>query len=593
MKIEDAGDLLGELWAFVSPHIGWVVGMDWPEADEDVIFGKTEAFIVAAKAIHAVAGDGNATHAAVRACMDGVAATSFGDYWKQFTDAGPELLPTLGRALDDAAKMLHGYGLDVEYTKYMIIGSLILLAYQIAYFIALAYPSFGASLGLIPEACAITQMTIRGFAITLLRSIGVMEGMDAGIQFLQEAEGHRTEWDWDKSKTAVEGGVFTGLAFAGMGGLMSRLGGPRLASGLARGDMTGQEKFAAFMTNSVGGHMLQSSAANMVGSVPMLAAGGQLDLEHLAKAGTAGLVGGADGHLIKPTSAYAAHAPIGRVELAGHGGPPDADPFLAWLGGESGPHLDDSAEAVSSGFADPILNEPVLNEPVTHAGGTTGHPGSADLAGETHRGSAPSTSLSDLGGTRPPGRTTESVPARPDAGHVPGQGGDVAGPIGTARPEVPPPTAGTSVHDALAGVPPTPHAAGDGRSPAAAPGGERVQAARTAERSPGAPAPFHPDEPGVARPAHTPGQPAPDHVVPGQSGERGAPGRTSEVVPVPVRDSRIETLLNRPAEHDASPDAGRVEAPPLVTPTPAEALARLRSDGSASPLRAEPSAAEY
>src|SRR6185312_6791151 len=70
------------------------------------------------------------------------------------------------------------------------------------------------------------------------------------------------------------------------------------------------------MTNSVGGHMLQSGAANMVGSVPMLAASGQLDLEHLAKAGTSGLIGAADGHLIKPTSTGGHGVPPGPGDLA-------------------------------------------------------------------------------------------------------------------------------------------------------------------------------------------------------------------------------------------------------------------------------------
>ena len=33
----------------VKPYVGWIVGMDWPEADEDTIFKKVEALTNAGK----------------------------------------------------------------------------------------------------------------------------------------------------------------------------------------------------------------------------------------------------------------------------------------------------------------------------------------------------------------------------------------------------------------------------------------------------------------------------------------------------------------------------------------------------------------
>src|SRR3954469_20998792 len=236
----------------VKPYVGWIVGMDWPEADEDAIFKKVEAFTNAGKGTDGVGTSGDITLAAVKACMDGVAADSFGKYWDQFTKADPQFLPNLTKACNEAAKQLESYGLDVEYTKYMILFSLVLLAFQIAYFIAMAAPRFCASLSLIPGACAITQMGVRQLAITLLRNIlfstAIMEGMDAGIQGIQMLEGHRKSWDWDKTKASIEGGVMTGLAFTGMAGLLSKVGGSRLASAAAQdlkfGELTGREKFA-------------------------------------------------------------------------------------------------------------------------------------------------------------------------------------------------------------------------------------------------------------------------------------------------------------------------------------------------------------
>src|SRR5206468_3970451 len=121
----------------VKPYVGWVVGMDWPQADEDAIFEKCEAHTAAGKGIEKVAASADITFEAVKSCVDGVAAESFATYWARFTRTDPRFLPTLTKACNEAADALRGYGLDVEYTKYMILFSLILLAFQIAYFIAM------------------------------------------------------------------------------------------------------------------------------------------------------------------------------------------------------------------------------------------------------------------------------------------------------------------------------------------------------------------------------------------------------------------------------------------------------------------------
>jgi hypothetical protein len=45
------------------------------------------------------------------------------EYWQQFTQHDPKLLPTLAAACGEMADQLHSYGLDVEYTKYMILSA--------------------------------------------------------------------------------------------------------------------------------------------------------------------------------------------------------------------------------------------------------------------------------------------------------------------------------------------------------------------------------------------------------------------------------------------------------------------------------------
>ncbi|MEV4181038.1 hypothetical protein AB0J28_06285 [Streptosporangium canum] len=326
--------------------MGWIVGMDWPEGDEERCFRLSDAYREVAEAVAVLMEDGDDACLNVCKCMDGAASDAFKEYWKTFTTVDPLLLCRLKQGCERAGEQLNAMGLEIEYAKYMILLSLIMLGAQITYFVAMAAPSFGQSLSLIPMACRLTQMTVRQIAMRLLRNIalftGVMAGMDGLIQTVQMAGGRREDWDWLKTGMSLAGGALAGLTFTGLGVMINKLGGARMASEtVERLAMTGREKAAAFLDNSAWGMATQSMMANTTAAVPMLAANGQLSWEMLAKSATAGFLGGADGHLISPTGRHNVNglpSPVGHFPEMGNpaapggrhgaGGDPSLPPAL-------------------------------------------------------------------------------------------------------------------------------------------------------------------------------------------------------------------------------------------------------------------------
>ncbi|GAB2853879.1 hypothetical protein GCM10027176_65710 [Actinoallomurus bryophytorum] len=533
--------------------------MDWPEADEEKLFAAAEAVAHAGEGATEAGTSGDIAFAAVKACMDGVAADSFGKYWDQFNKTDPQYLPKLTEACNEAAKQLHAYGLDAEYTKYMILFSLMLLAYQIVYFITMAAPSFGTSLSLIPGACAITQMSVRQLArqllVNILMSTAIMGGMDWGIQSIQMIEGNRRSWDFDKTLASLEGGVMTGAAFTGMAGLLGKIGGSRLASAAAHdlkfGELTGREKFASFMTNSVGGHMLQSGAANMLGSLPMLAASGQLDLEHLAKAGTSGLIGAADGHLIEPTSAaHGSGPPPGDLTLpgthptvadAGHpvsDGPPPMDTEGILAGSYEGPSGDGGAVVPAGDHIPP--GENVLageNPPV--GGHDPGAPqtvaydgGGQQVVAHQEGGGPHQTGTYDSGGSAGTPHTVlaDAGPSAADGAHAPMSGGGhpsqpfaADGRPGGDRPDSAP---RPGLDQEPSPVVPVAPAQGDGRVAGPATPGEGGRGPTSTAQRPDPGTAGRPDQGGTPRPDQG-GAARPDHAGAGRP-DQGTGARPGE-----------------------------------------------------------------
>ncbi|MEU7453729.1 hypothetical protein [Streptosporangium roseum] len=460
--------------------MGWIVGMDWPEGDEERCFQLSDAYREVAEAIAVLMEDGDDACLNVCKCMDGVASDAFQEYWKTFTTVDPLLLCRLKEGCERAGKQLNAMGLEIEYAKYMILLSLILLGVQITYFVALAAPSFGQSLSLIPMACRLTQMTVRQIAMRLLRNIalftGVMAGMDGLIQTIQIASGRREDWDWLKTGMSVAGGALAGLMFTGLGVMINKLGGARMASEtVERLAMTGREKAAAFLDNSAWGMATQSMMANTTAAVPMLAANGQLSWETLAKSATAGFLGGADGHLITPAGRHGVNglpSPVGHFPEMGNPAAP---------GGRHGAGGDPSPPIALTGN-DPVPTGPrPATAPDDPARVTPPHPGAADST-------VVASLLRDT--AQPDPATPSPIGSEVIAGDRPG------------------PPQGQPTHSGT-GVPARPP--GDTPAPAAPPARSNTQAGTAAAR-PETPAAARPETPAAARP-ETPAAARPDTLV--------------------------------------------------------------------------------
>ncbi|WP_433246625.1 ADP-ribosyltransferase [Streptosporangium sp. CA-135522] len=330
----DLKTLLGPAFPYVEPVLGWVVGMDYPEGDAEKCLTGVEVLRATAGQIRIAGGEGDQALNHVLRFAQGPAANAMTAYWRTFTADEPAYVEELARACEKAADQLEKYGLDIDYTQKYIALVLILLAFTLLRAYAFGPVTGGASFWSIGPACTLARMNVRTIAALLLRSIAFMVGVDGATQVWQMAEGDRDSWDADKTLVAAEGGMLTALALMGLGGAITRLGGVRLLDGVVlKGEMTAREQVAAFLSQTVGGVAVQGTVASLLGSIPTLAATGQLNAEALAKAAASGFIGGIDGR-------------------AGHTGPRAADGLrLPTLPDPAGLHSDLATAHVGSKLA--------------------------------------------------------------------------------------------------------------------------------------------------------------------------------------------------------------------------------------------------
>ena len=206
----------------------WVVGTDWPDGDEDALWRMRDAWVSAAQQVREVIEAGDTAYHQVIGGLGGSAADQFTAYWQQFADGDDAYLAKLAKACESLAGHCDSTATEIEYAKYQFIIFLIILACQIAYMLAMAAPTFGASTAGIPVAEVATQSLIRVVAQNVLRSIVtfVLQNVvsDVVIQAVQLGEGHRTHFDASKTVHAAIDGAVSGAIFGvvGTGGAPGR-----------------------------------------------------------------------------------------------------------------------------------------------------------------------------------------------------------------------------------------------------------------------------------------------------------------------------------------------------------------------------------
>ncbi|MBB5157679.1 WXG100-like domain-containing protein [Saccharopolyspora phatthalungensis] len=192
-----------------------LTGEDMTDADEDALFavaGALEAGAVAVEAVGPVVRD-VVWH--VRGGFSGKAADRFAQRLEAF---GP-VLESGGAGLRELAGFVRNLALQVQYLKFVTVGGLLLLFAEIAWAVAMAGPTGGASMAWLAARFAVMRFLLTRWwgqlfmrlAVAQVVGIGLQVVMDAGAQGLQFALGARKKWDAAMSEMAVGVGSFSAV----------------------------------------------------------------------------------------------------------------------------------------------------------------------------------------------------------------------------------------------------------------------------------------------------------------------------------------------------------------------------------------------
>ncbi len=206
-------------------ELKFLVGFEFPQADEDALRRCAGAWRAAAGELRMVQAGAEPGGAAVHAALDSEVGPAFDHAWQQVARPGTGLVDQLASACQQVAAACEHASTEVEYAKLEFIGALAMLAYTIGLLLELAF-AFLVSAAAIPAAVAAAQLTIRGIVARLLAAVGIGElgtaGLDAAFQGYQLAVGHRDHWDGARLARDAEDGAIFGLAGAATFGLAGR-----------------------------------------------------------------------------------------------------------------------------------------------------------------------------------------------------------------------------------------------------------------------------------------------------------------------------------------------------------------------------------
>ncbi|MEW2443177.1 WXG100 family type VII secretion target [Micromonospora marina] len=204
----------------VPPEVGFLfkicVGNDWPRADEDALRRLAVAWTTGHDELAALRAEIEGATKEVLFCLQGKAAGRYGDFMKQYLDQLPDTL----KAMNQLSTLCRATALEVEYAKYTIIATLLLLAKAIAGLLAASFATMGASAAAVPAAQTAARVTVqlilRQLAMSVARGIVFQVGLDAAVQSIQMLKGDRTSWDLSKTGAAALAGAVGGVVGTGL-----------------------------------------------------------------------------------------------------------------------------------------------------------------------------------------------------------------------------------------------------------------------------------------------------------------------------------------------------------------------------------------
>ncbi|MCK2214692.1 NUDIX domain-containing protein [Actinomadura sp. ATCC 31491] len=253
-------------WA--KPYVGYAVGMDWPEGDEDGCFRLADACAHTAQTI--MAEQFMAPYVQPGDDWDGEALKAFRERVDYVLDPA---LRDLLQELFSAAFQYNDLGVQVQYTKRMIEVSVWFLIFQLAWLLAAANGPWGAlSLSIANTRIQLTRLAIAQLGRRLLINIGLFGGLMAGMDLaVQASQSRRDHLDWEQILASGGTGALLGTFLTGFTGLLP--------------------------ARSMWGLMARSAGASAATDLTtQLASGRPLDWDRLFKSLTSGALGGADAH---------------------------------------------------------------------------------------------------------------------------------------------------------------------------------------------------------------------------------------------------------------------------------------------------------
>ncbi|WP_067830130.1 ADP-ribosyltransferase [Nocardia inohanensis] len=246
-----------------ADSLGWLIGLQWPEGNEDEMWGLADDWKKAAAQLKSIKGDVDGAISAVRQAYPqgggGEEMIKQLESLKKGDNGGDGSLDSLVKWFGEIAGLAENTGTEFEYTKLMFHATLLIMAVDMAIAAASLVGAPAAEAAVI----AVNRVTVRQImkkllarlagqgvkfseiisaqtALKALRMAGISAVLGAGlgaapdaiIQTWQHKQGRRQDINWEQTRTMAWAGAAGGLAAAGIGGAMRwRIGTPATRGG--------------------------------------------------------------------------------------------------------------------------------------------------------------------------------------------------------------------------------------------------------------------------------------------------------------------------------------------------------------------------
>lgn len=565
---------------------------DWPEGDETAMRRVADGWTGMANALDTVDDTAAAAlNAALSALSAGETHDAIAVYRDKLLSGDEAAFTAIRKWCEKQAEILEDGANDIEHTKLVIIGTMIVAAVEIGAAIATSWTGVGAAAGVAARVAAqvavrvairqlIARMLTRGAAKAMARMalrgafFEALEegGIDAAARVIQVAKGDRSmeDFGWYDLGLATFGGAVGGLVGGGLGGPLEGLGD------------AATKPVSKFVTNAVTGTGTELAA----------------DLSaQVAATGLNSAITGEDFNLDIGVDTFTSAGAGGlqtAVESGSHNSNDGPAPDVPDLGDVPG-NTDTPAGTGDPGSSD------------TGTPGDTGDPGSGDPGSTTPASTTPSTPST-------PGEDTSTTPS--SSTPSPSDTGTPAGPGNSTTPDSSP----TSPADTDAPTSPsgsnTPTGTDTPSSPdSGSPGGNSTDAGTPGDNSPGSqhpgqstpdagtPGDTGPSQPGSPTPSGTPTEETPSAPTnPGDTGNPAAaptnpattpssPGDSSPTSGAP-NDSSTSSPSTPAASPTSPPGTESPTAPGDSNPSSSPTGTDTPSSPSGSPPSSNPAGTE-